>query len=83
MIPIYGRKEFFYDYIDLQTKEDGSDLAAHLSQLFEILNTSKEKRLKKIDESLNAFSYVNGKLFEERLPFAAFDSEMRNVLLKC
>ncbi|MGN6401055.1 MAG: class I SAM-dependent DNA methyltransferase [Flavisolibacter sp.] len=76
-------KGIFYDYIDLHTKEDGSDLAAHLSQLFEILNTPKERRLKNIDESLDAFSYVNGKLFEEHLPFAAFDSEMRSVLLKC
>lgn len=76
-------KGIFYEYIDLHTKEDGSDLAAHLSQLFEVLNTPIEKRLKNIDESLNAFSYVNGKLFEEHLPFAAFDSEMRSVLLKC
>jgi hypothetical protein len=76
-------KGIFYDYLDLKTNEDGSDLAAHLSQLFEILNTPKEKRLRNIDESLAAFPYVNGKLFEEHLPFAAFDSEMRNVLLKC
>jgi hypothetical protein len=47
-------KGIFYDYLDLQTKEDGSDLAAHLSQLFEVLNTAKEKRLKNLDESLAA-----------------------------
>jgi type II restriction/modification system DNA methylase subunit YeeA len=76
-------KGIFYDYLDLKTNEDGSDLAAHLSQLFEILNTPTDKRLRNIDESLAAFPYVNGKLFEERLPFAAFDSEMRKVLLNC
>ena len=48
-------KGIFFDYLDLQTKEDGSDLAAHLSQLFEVLNTPKEKRLKNLDESLAAF----------------------------
>jgi len=76
-------KGIFYDYLDLATKEDGSDLAAHLAQLFEILNTDKDKRLRNIDEALNAFPYVNGKLFEEHLPTAAFDSQMRKVLMDC
>jgi type II restriction/modification system DNA methylase subunit YeeA len=53
----------------------------HLAQLFQILNTPKERRLKKLDESLDAFPYVNGKLFEEVLPIAAFDSKMREMLL--
>lgn len=76
-------KGIFYDYLDLATKEDGSDLAAHLAQLFEILNTDKDKRLRNIDEALNAFPYVNGKLFEEHLPTAAFDSQMRKILMDC
>jgi hypothetical protein len=76
-------KGIFYDYLDLTTEEDGSDLAAHLSQLFEVLNTPKEARLRNIDESLNAFPYVNGKLFEEHLPTAAFDSPMRKTLMDC
>lgn len=73
----------FNDYLELKTNEDGSDLAAHLSQLFEILNTPQDKRLKNLDESLAAFPYVNGKLFEEHLPLASFDSEMRRILLDC
>lgn len=73
----------FNDYLELKTNEDGSDLAAHLSQLFEILNSPKDKRLKNLDESLAAFPYVNGKLFEEHLPLASFDSEMRRILLDC
>jgi hypothetical protein len=32
-------KGILQDYIDLRTDEDGSDLANHLAQLFEILNT--------------------------------------------
>ncbi|MBS1733433.1 MAG: class I SAM-dependent DNA methyltransferase [Bacteroidetes bacterium] len=73
----------FNDYLELKTNEDGADLAAHLSQVFEILNTPKEKRLKNLDESLAAFPYVNGKLFEEHLQLASFDSEMRRILLNC
>jgi hypothetical protein len=76
-------KGIFYDYLDLKTAEDGSDLAAQIAHLFEVLNTPKEKRLRNIDESLNAFPYVNGKLFEEHLPTAAFDSSMRKTLMDC
>ena len=73
----------FQEYIDLHTKEDGSDLAMHLSQLFHLLNTPKEKRLSNLSENLNQFPYVNGQLFEERLPPAAFDTEMRETILEC
>lgn len=77
---IFERTQF-QDYIDRSTKEDGSDLAMHLAQLFQVMDTPKEKRLKTLDETLDAFPYVNGKLFEEMLPFAAFDSKMREILL--
>lgn len=77
---IFERTQF-QDYIDRNTKEDGSDLALHLAQLFQVLNTPKEKRFKTLDESLDAFPYINGKLFEEMLPFAAFNSKMREMLL--
>lgn len=76
-------KDTFKEFIDIKTKEDGSDLGALLAQLFQVLNTPKEKRLKNLDEHLNAFPYVNGKLFEEPLPIAAFSSSMREVLLRC
>lgn len=72
----------FQDYIHQRTAEDGSDLAQHLDALFTILNTHESKRLKIIDEQLNAFPYINGKLFEERLPLAAFDSSMRQILVE-
>lgn len=76
-------KDIFIDFIEQKTSEDGSDLAARIAELFYILNTPKEKRLKNIDEHLNRFPYVNGKLFEEPLPPASFDTEMRNILIEC
>ncbi|MBS1509556.1 MAG: class I SAM-dependent DNA methyltransferase [Bacteroidetes bacterium] len=76
-------KGILYDYIDQRTAEDGSDLAMHIDSIFNVLNTPPEKRLKTLDEQLAAFPYVNGKLFEERLLPAAFDSEMRRTLLDC
>jgi type I restriction-modification system DNA methylase subunit len=76
-------KQQFQDYIEQRTNEDGSDLAAKLQELFQVLNTPNDKRFKNLDEQLAAFAYVNGKLFEEILPMASFDSKMRQALLEC
>lgn len=76
-------KQQFQEYIELRTNEDGSDLASKLQELFQVLNTPKNERFKNLDEQLNDFPYVNGKLFEENLPTASFDSKMRQALLNC
>lgn len=76
-------KGIFEEYLEQKTRDDGSDLAAHLSQIFETLNISHENRLKNLDEKLALYPFVNGKLFEERLPMASFDSQMRKSLLQC
>ncbi len=76
-------KQQFQDYIEQRTNIDGSDLAAKLQELFQVLNTPKEIRFKNLDEQLADFPYVNGKLFEEILPTASFDAKMRQALLNC
>jgi len=79
---IFERTQF-QELVDTYTKPDGSDLALQLAQLFQTLNTPKERRLTNLDETLAAFPYVNGKLFEENLPLASFDTKMRESLLFC
>lgn len=76
-------KQQFQDYIINRTIEDGSDLAAKLNELFQVLNTPHDNRFKNLDEQLNDFPYINGRLFEEILPTASFDSNMREALIKC
>ena len=76
-------KQQFQDYLEQRTAEDGSDLASKLQELFQVLNTPKENRFKNLDEQLADFPYVNGKLFEENLPTASFDTKMRQALLDC
>ena len=76
-------KQQFQDFIEERTSEDGSDLAAKIQEIFQVLNTPEEKRFKNLDEQLNAFPYVGGKLFQEILPLAHFDSKMRQTLLEC
>ena len=75
-------KGIFWEYIDLHTKSDGSDLAMHIASIFHTLNTPPEKRLTNLDTNLAQFPYVNGKLFEEVLQPAAFDSKMREMFLE-
>jgi hypothetical protein len=76
-------KQQFQEFIEQRTAEDGSDLASKIQELFQVLNTPKESRFKNIDEQLADFPFVNGKLFEEILPMASFDSKMRQALLNC
>lgn len=76
-------KQQFQEYLEQRTAEDGSDLAAKLQELFQVLNTPKDNRFKNLDEQLADFPYVNGKLFEENLPTASFDTKMRLALLDC
>ena len=76
-------KQQFQDFITNRTNEDGSDLAPKLQELFQVLDTPTEKRFKNLDEQLAEFPYVNGKLFQEILPMASFDSKMRLALLEC
>lgn len=80
---VFNNKDDFTFYIDNKTKEDGTDLGVQLSMIFQILNTPVEKRNKNLDEDLSVFPYVNGKLFEEALPFPSFDSKMREIMLEC
>ncbi len=74
-------KNLFLEYLENETSDDGKDLAAKLQQIFQILNTPPEKRLKILDENLASFPYINGKLFEEYISMASFDREMRKTLI--
>ena len=79
---IFERQQF-QDYLEDRTVEDGADLAAQLDTVFYVLNTDTTQRLDNRDEQLNAFPFVNGKLFQERLRPASFDRAMRESLLQC
>lgn len=79
---IFERDHFHY-FIKTRTSEDGSDLGARLSEIFYLLNTPRDHRLKNLDDDLALFPYVNGRLFEEPLPPASFDGKLRDILLEC
>lgn len=80
---IFMPRGVFFDYTEDCTREDGSDVGARLNELFDVLDTPEDQRLKSRDERLLAFPHVNGTLFEETLRSPAFDSKMRQLLLDC
>lgn len=79
---IFQPAQAFRQWLDEQTAEDGSDLGSRLAHAFQVLDTPYEKRPTSLSEQLGAFPYVNGGLFEETLPIAAFNSTMRDALLE-
>lgn len=78
---IFEPRDIFSTLITDRTDPDGSDTGQWISQLFDVLNTPKEQRQQTLDQDLANFDYVNGQLFEERLPIPAFDTSMRNLLI--
>jgi hypothetical protein len=79
---IFARHQFV-DYILRHTAPDGGDTDMHLAKLFQVLDTPESQRHKNLAEALDAFPYVNGHLFSERLDLPSFDAEMRDQLLEC
>ena len=71
----------FHELVTQRTSPDGADLGQWMAQLFQTLNTDTDRRQKTLDAQLAEFPYVNGKLFAEPLPLAAFDAKMRGLLL--
>ncbi|MDE0512242.1 MAG: class I SAM-dependent DNA methyltransferase [Gammaproteobacteria bacterium] len=78
---IFDTQDMFLDFIETRTREDGSDVGAKLTELFQVLNTPKDERQKARDEDIARFPYINGDLFKEQLRIPAFDSAMRIYLL--
>ena len=74
-------RQSFHDLIVQRTSEDGADLGMWIGRIFQVLDTAPEKRQTTLDEQLAELPWVNGKLFEEILPLADFNAQMRALLL--
>ena len=77
---LFGRKNVFHDY--LSKYEDLSLMRQNLIKLFQVLDTPLDKRDPYLEEELNQFPYVNGRLFSnENIEIPTFTEEIRNTLL--
>ena len=73
-------KGSFQKYIE-DTRDDGSDLSGRLNELFWVLNTPEADRMRTVPEEVKRFRYINGSIFRDPLPPAAFDRKMREALI--
>ncbi len=79
---IFSPRDIFLDMLESNTKEDGSDVGCMISTLFQVLNTPENVRMSTLEDDYKAFPYVNGDLFADELPIAAFDKIMRAKLIE-
>ena len=70
----------FTNAIASHTQTDGSDLNTYLDKLFEVLDTPEKDR-KDLPAYLNAFPYVNGGLFGQRLQVPSFTRRSRQAII--
>lgn len=80
------------NYLQHNTKDDGSDIGYHLDAIFQVLDTpngaggnnnTQNKRQSTIPDALLALPYVNGGLFKDPLPAVFGSREVRDMLIKC
>lgn len=79
---VFGENNLMRKLVE-NTRQDGTDLGARLTELFDVFNQPVADRQSTLDDSLAVFPYVNGRLFEERTRIPAFDSDLRELLLSC
>ena len=79
---IFDTRDIFSDFIETRTSEDGSNLGALLTELFQVLDTPLSERISTRDEDLARFPFINGMLFEGSLRIPAFDAAMRGLVLE-
>lgn len=76
---IFEQKQFT-NALDSETQKDGSDLHIFFERLYEVLDTKTFER-KNLPEWLNAFPYVNGKLFTKKIAVPHFTFRSRNAII--
>ena len=76
-------KNTLRQYLEENTKEDGSDIGAHLGATFDVLNTPEKERQNTMHETLLALPYVNGGLFAQPVKAVFGSRDIRETLLEC
>jgi hypothetical protein len=72
----------FTNAVASYTQESGGDVSGFLDQLFAVMNTPEGER-GDVGFHLDAFGYVNGRLFAASSPAPIFSAKARRILLEC
>jgi hypothetical protein len=78
---IFTPAQSFRDWLEAETKPDGSDMGRALAELFDVLNTAEHARQHTQRDNFASFPYINGSLFAETHRPSAFDAKTRELLL--
>lgn len=76
---VWDERDLFQQFVETQTREDGSDLGAQLAWLFQVLN--QDKRQSNLPAAVAQFPYVNGGVFGETIQTPVLTAKMRTKLL--
>ncbi len=79
---VFNRHQFTR-YLMRFTDETELDTDMHLHKLFQVLDKPNGERNLNLSDELNAFPYVNGHLFKERIDLPSFSANMREQLIQC
>lgn len=81
---IFPNENQMTDAIMANTLEDGSDLPDFFAKLFDVLDLPENDPSRKVlPASFQAFPYVNGSLFAEKVAIPTMDKKSRKLLIEC
>lgn len=80
---LFPEEHLFTNSIKQYTSEDGHDLAEFIDRVFLAMSTKDPIVIESLPKQFSIFPYVNGGLFEKRLPIPVLSRRARILMIKC
>ncbi len=80
---LFPEARLFTNSISKFTSEDGHDLAEFIDRAFLAMSTDNQGVRDNLPKQYTVFPYVNGGLFEKRLPIPVLSRRARILMIKC
>lgn len=80
---LFPEPQLFTNSIRQHTAENGHDLAEFIDRAFLAMSTDNPAVLDTLPKQFAIFPYVNGGLFEQRLPIPVLSRRARVLMIKC
>lgn len=80
---LFPEEHLFTNSIKQYTSEDGHDLAEFIDRAFLAMSTKDPIVIESLPKQFSIFPYVNGGLFEKRLPIPVLSRRARILMIKC
>jgi type II restriction/modification system DNA methylase subunit YeeA len=80
---LFPEDNLFTNSIRNHTAPDGHDLADFIDNAFLAMSTNDRDVINALPNEFSVFPYVNGGLFEKRLPIPVLSRRARDLMIKC